>query len=90
MTRLIVLILALIIAAGNPAAARCCSLGAGASCDYLGDSSMDIGMSSYDEFLRDNAPNSSVSADPAPDGEGIKGTAEGMVGSLIPAVPEVR
>jgi hypothetical protein len=28
---------------------------------------MDIGMSSYDEFLRDNALNSSVSADPAPD-----------------------
>jgi hypothetical protein len=67
MTRLIVLILALIIAAGAPAAARCCSLGGGASYDYLGDSSIDIGMSSYDEFLRDNAPNSSVSADPAPD-----------------------
>lgn len=67
MTRLIVLILALIIASGTPAAARCCSLGGGASYDYLGDSSMDIGMSSYDEFLRDNAPNSSVSADPSPD-----------------------
>jgi hypothetical protein len=66
MTRLIVLILALIIAAGTPAPARCCPLGGGASYDYLGDSSMDIGMSSYDEFLRDNAPNSSVSADPAP------------------------
>jgi hypothetical protein len=67
MTRLIVLILALIIASGTPAAARCCSLGGGASYDYLGDSYMDIGMSSYDEFLRDDAQNSSDSADPAPD-----------------------
>jgi hypothetical protein len=58
MTRLIVLILALIIASGSPAAARCCSLGGGASYDYLGDSSMDIGMSSYGQL-------------PPPKGEGL-------------------
>ncbi|MGV8174651.1 MAG: hypothetical protein ACP5OU_03015 [Methanothrix sp.] len=66
MRRLIVLILAAIIAAAAPTAdAGCSSLGAGASYDYLGDSSMDIGMSSYDEFLRENVANSSVSSAPA-------------------------
>jgi hypothetical protein len=66
MMRLIVLILAAIIAAGAPTAdAGCCSVGGGASYNYLGDSSMDIGMSSYDEFLRENVANSSVSSAPA-------------------------
>lgn len=65
--RLMVLILAAIIAASTPAAdAGCSSLGAGASFDYLGDSSMDTSMSSYDEFLRENVANSSVSSAPAP------------------------
>jgi hypothetical protein len=48
-------ILILFIAAGSPAAAKCCSLGGGgASYNFLGDSAVDINMDSYDEFAREN------------------------------------
>lgn len=53
-------ILILLIVAGSPAAAKCCSLGGGASYDFLGDSAVDINMDSYDEFVRENAPASTV------------------------------
>jgi hypothetical protein len=57
----------LMLVAGSPASAKCCSVGGGgggASFDFLGDSSMDISMDSYDEFLRDNVAESSVSTIP--------------------------
>lgn len=41
----------IVLAVGSPAAAKCCSLGGGASYDFLGDPAMDIGMNSYDQFL---------------------------------------
>ncbi len=41
----------IVLAVGHPAAAKCCSLGGGASYDFLGDPAMDIGMDSYDQFL---------------------------------------
>lgn len=45
------------LVAGFPAAAKCCSLGGGgASYNFLGDSAVDIGMDSYDEFVRKNVP----------------------------------
>lgn len=46
----------LFIVAGSPAAAKCCSLGGGASYNFLGDSAVDINMDSYDEFVRENVP----------------------------------
>ena len=48
--------------AGSPAAAKCaCSGGSGgASYNFLGDPAIDINMDSYDEFMRNNAPQSSV------------------------------
>lgn len=58
----LIAILILITAAGSPAAATCaCSSGGGgASYNFLGDSSVDINMDGYDEFVRDNAPANSV------------------------------
>ncbi|MDD4160930.1 MAG: hypothetical protein PHW87_00445 [Methanothrix sp.] len=53
-------ILILFIVAGSPAAAKCCSLGGGASYNFLGDFAMDIDMDSYDEFVRENVPESTV------------------------------
>ena len=51
------------LAAGPHAAATCaCSLGGGASYNFLGDSAVDINMDGYDEFLRENVPASSVAA----------------------------
>lgn len=46
----------LIIVAGSPAAAKCCSLGGGGSYNFLGDPAVDIDMDSYDEFVRENVP----------------------------------
>jgi len=51
----------LAIAVSTPAAARCCSLGGSGSYDFLGDSDMSVNMDSYDEFLRDNVAQSTVS-----------------------------
>ena len=55
-------ILVLFMVASSPAAAKCCSLGGGASYNFLGDPAVDIGMDSYDEFVRENAPTSAVAA----------------------------
>jgi hypothetical protein len=54
----------LLLVAGSTAAAKCCSAGGrgGASYDFLGDSSMDINMDSYEQFLRDDVAESSVTA----------------------------
>lgn len=54
------------LAACSPVAARCAcgSLAGGASYNYLGDPAIDIGMDSYDEFLRDNAPSASLVVHP--------------------------
>jgi len=52
--------LILLIVAGSPAAAKCCSLGGGASYNFLGDSAVDIDMDSYDEFVRENVPTSTM------------------------------
>lgn len=49
------------IAVSAPAAARCCSLGGSGSYDFLGDSDISVNMDSYDEFLRDNVAQSTVS-----------------------------
>ncbi|HOV81687.1 MAG TPA: hypothetical protein PLQ01_03290 [Methanothrix sp.] len=67
MMRLINLIAvaALILSAGSPAAGRCCSLGGGASYDFLGDPAMSMDMSSYDEFLRDYGKDSVSAGDEA-------------------------
>ena len=66
----------LAIAVCTPAAGRCCSLGGCGSYDFLGDSDMSINMDSYDEFLRDNVRESTVSADAT--SEAIIGTASMM------------
>jgi len=57
-----ILLLIIMLAVGSPAAAKCCSLGGGASYNFLGDSAMDISMDSYDEFVRENVPASVVAA----------------------------
>jgi len=44
----------------SPAAAKCACSGGSASYNFLGDSAVDINMDSYDEFMRNNAPQSSV------------------------------
>ena len=44
------------LAAGSPAAAKCCSLGGGASYNFLGDSAVDNSMDDYDEFVSENVP----------------------------------
>ncbi len=44
----------MLLFAGSPAEARCCSVGGGgASYNYLGDSAMNMDMDSYDEFLHE-------------------------------------
>jgi hypothetical protein len=53
-------IMILLLLAGSPAAAKCCSIGSGGSYNFLGDPAMDISMDSYDEFVRENAPTSAV------------------------------
>jgi len=49
-------LLVIVLAVGSPAAAKCCSLGGGASYDFLGDPAMDIGMNNYDQFLSEEYP----------------------------------
>jgi hypothetical protein len=49
------------LAAGSHAAATCaCSLGGGASYNFLGDPAMNVNMEGYDEFMRENVPTSSI------------------------------
>lgn len=48
-------LLVALLAAGSPAAAKCCSLG-GASYDFLSDPAMDIAIYGYDQFLSDDYP----------------------------------
>ena len=49
------------LAAGSHAAATCaCSLGGGASYNFLGDRAVDVNMEGYDEFARENVPTSSI------------------------------
>lgn len=51
----------LILAAGSHAAATCaCSLGGGASYNFLGDRAVDVNMGGYDEFARENVPTNSI------------------------------
>ena len=54
--------LVILLAVSSPVAAKCCSLGGGASYDFLGDPAMDIGMNSYDQFLSEEYPVSAVAA----------------------------
>ena len=49
-------LLVILLAVSSPTAAKCCSLGGGASYDFLGDPAMDIGMNSYDQFLSEESP----------------------------------
>jgi hypothetical protein len=56
LTRGVTALLVIVLAVGSPAAAKCCSLGGGASYDFLGDPAMDIGMNSYDQFLSEEYP----------------------------------
>jgi hypothetical protein len=56
LTRGVTALLVIVLAAGSPAAAKCCSLGGGASYDFLGDSAMDIGMNNYDQFFSEEYP----------------------------------
>lgn len=55
-TRDLIALLIIVLAVGSPAAAKCCSLGSGASYDFLGDAAMDIGMNSFDQFLSEEYP----------------------------------
>lgn len=60
-TKALIAILILMLAAGSHAAATCaCSLGGGASYNFLGDSAVDINMDGYEEFARENVPTSSI------------------------------
>lgn len=59
----LIAILVLMLAAGSHAAATCaCSLGGGASYNFLGDPAMDVNMDGYDEFARENVPTSTIAA----------------------------
>jgi hypothetical protein len=61
--KILIAVLILMLVAGSPAAATCaCSLGGGASYNFLGDSAVDINMDGYDEFARENVPASSIAA----------------------------
>jgi len=62
---LIALLVAL-LAAGSPAAAKCCSLGA--SYDFLSDPAMDLGMNGYDQFLSDDYPLKTAAVSDAKEG----------------------
>ncbi|MFZ3148618.1 MAG: hypothetical protein WA137_06210 [Methanothrix sp.] len=57
---MIIVLLIIVLAVGSPAAARCCSLGGGASYNFLGDSAVDISMDSYDEVVRESVSPSIV------------------------------
>jgi hypothetical protein len=59
---LMIAALTVVLAVGSPAAAKCCSLGGGGSSNFLGDPAVDISMSSYDEFVRENVARVSASA----------------------------
>jgi hypothetical protein len=56
LTRAVTALLVIVLAVCSPTAAKCCSLGGGASYDFLGDPAMDIGMNSYDQFLSEEYP----------------------------------
>ncbi len=56
LTRSVTALLVIVLAVSSPTAAKCCSLGGGASYDFLGDPAMDIGMNSYDQFLSEEYP----------------------------------
>ena len=59
----LIAILILMLAAGSHAATTCaCSLGGGASYNFLGDPAVDVNMGGYDAFLRENVPPSSFVA----------------------------
>jgi len=59
----LIAILILMLAAGSHAAATCaCSLGGGASYNFLGDPAMDVNMEGYDDFARENVQTSSIAA----------------------------
>ena len=66
-TRGQIAILILFLAACSPAAAKCSCGGSsgGASYNFLGDPAVDIGMDSFDEFVRENVRKTSVNL-PAP------------------------
>jgi len=66
MTRVLIALLVIVLAAGSPASAKCCSLGGGASYDFLGDFAVDISMDDYNEFVRESTP-AGVAAVPVPD-----------------------
>ncbi|MEI6103320.1 MAG: hypothetical protein WCP70_05185 [Methanothrix sp.] len=53
-------LLIIMLAVGSPAAAKCCSLGGGASYNFLGDSAVDISMDDYNEFVRETVPTNVV------------------------------
>jgi hypothetical protein len=55
-TRGMIALLIIMLAVGSPAAAKCCSLGGGASYNFLGDSAVDISMDDYNEFVRETVP----------------------------------
>jgi hypothetical protein len=61
-TKGLIAVLALMLLACSPGAAKCaCSGGSGgASYNFLGDSAVDINMDSYDEFARSYTPQSSI------------------------------
>lgn len=65
------------IAAGSHAAATCaCSLGGGASYNFLGDPTMDVNMDGYDEFARENVPTSSIAVPNSVGVPNVKAAAE--------------
>ncbi len=55
MTRGMIALLIIVLAFGSPAAAKCCSLGGGASYNFLGDSAVDINMDENNEVVRESA-----------------------------------
>ena len=58
---LIAILMLILMLDGGLAAATCaCSLGGGASYNFLGDPTMDVNMDGYDEFARENVPTSSI------------------------------
>lgn len=62
LTRGVTALLVILLAVSSPTTAKCCSLGGGASYDFLGDPAMDIGMNSYDQFLSEEYPVSVAAA----------------------------
>ena len=68
------------LAAGSHAAATCaCSLGGGASYNFLGDRAVDVNMEGYDEFARENVPTSSIAVPNSIVVPDVKAVAEGRL-----------